>query len=65
MVNKFKKIPQFFREIREELKKVNWSSKNELKGAVIVVISMLIFLTLYVALLDLGLSKLIHSLLQG
>lgn len=65
MISKFKKIPQFFREIREELKKVNWSSKNELKGAVIVVISMLIFLTIYVALLDLGLSKLIHSLLQG
>jgi len=65
MFNKFKKIPQFFREIREELKKVNWSSKNELRGAVIVVICMLVFLTLYVALLDLGLSKLIHSLLQG
>jgi len=65
MFNKLKKIPQFFREIREELKKVNWSSKNELKGAVIVVICMLVFLTAYVALVDLGLSKLIHSLLQG
>lgn len=65
MFNKIKKIPQFFREIREELKKVNWSSKNELKGAVIVVICMLVFLTAYVALVDLGLSKLIHSLLQG
>jgi len=65
MISKFKKIPQFFKEIREELTKVNWSSKNELKGAVIVVICVLAFLTMYVALLDLGLSKLMHSLLQG
>ncbi|MCK9615654.1 MAG: preprotein translocase subunit SecE [Candidatus Omnitrophica bacterium] len=65
MFSKFKKIPQFFREIREELKKVNWSSKAELKGAVIVVICVLAFLTIYIALLDLGLSKLMHSLLQG
>jgi len=65
MINKFKKIPQFFGEIREELKKVNWSSKIELRGAVIVVICVLAFITAYVALLDLGLSKLIHSLLQG
>ncbi|MFA5337202.1 MAG: preprotein translocase subunit SecE [Candidatus Omnitrophota bacterium] len=65
MISKFKKIPQFFREIREELTKVNWSGKNELKGVVIVVICVLAFLTTYVALLDLGLSKLMHSLLQG
>lgn len=65
MFNKLKKIPQFFREIREELTKVNWSSKNELKGAVIVVICVLAFLTAYVAFMDLGLSKLMHSLLQG
>ncbi|MFA5007781.1 MAG: preprotein translocase subunit SecE [Candidatus Omnitrophota bacterium] len=65
MFSKFKKIPQFFREIKEELTKVNWSSRNELKGAVVVVICVLVILTLYIALLDLGLSKLIHSLLQG
>ncbi|MDD4955109.1 MAG: preprotein translocase subunit SecE [Candidatus Omnitrophica bacterium] len=65
MFSKFKKIPQFFREIREELKKVSWSSKNDLKGAVIVVICMLTFLTMYIWLVDVGLSKLIHSLLQG
>lgn len=64
MFGKIKKIPRFFKEVQEELKKVNWSSKQDLKGAFIVVISMLIFLTTYVALLDLGLSKLIHSLLQ-
>jgi preprotein translocase subunit SecE len=65
MLRRLKKIPQFFKEIAEELKKVNWSSKNELKGALIVVVAMLAFLTTYFFLIDWGLAKLIHSLLQG
>jgi len=65
MIRRIKKIPQFFREILEELKKVNWSTKNELKGALIVVVCMLAFLTTYFFIIDWGLSRLIHSLLQG
>jgi preprotein translocase subunit SecE len=65
MIGRIKKIPQFFKEIAEELKKVSWSSKNELRGALIVVISMLAALTTYFFVIDLGLSRLIHSLLQG
>ena len=65
MIGKLKKIPQFFREIKEELTKVNWSSKNELRGALIVVICVLLFLTLYIYFIDVGLSKLMHTLLQG
>ncbi|MDP2924610.1 MAG: preprotein translocase subunit SecE [Candidatus Omnitrophota bacterium] len=65
MINKLKKIPKFFSEVKEELKKVNWSTKQELRGAVIVVVVVLAFLTLYVATIDLGLSKVMHSLLRG
>ena len=65
MIRRIKRIPQFFKEIVEELKKVNWSNRNELKGALIVVIAMLAFLTTYFFLIDWGLSRLIHSLLQG
>jgi len=65
MIRRIKKIPQFFREVLDELKKVNWSTKNELKGALIVVVCMLAFLTTYFFIIDWGLSRLIHSLLQG
>jgi preprotein translocase subunit SecE len=65
MLNGLKKIPNFFIEIKEELKKVNWSTRQELKGALIVVVSVLIFLTVYFSIIDLGLSRLIHTLLQG
>lgn len=64
MINKLKAIPRFFGEVKEELHKVNWSSKQELRGALIVVIVVFAFLTLYVAVVDLGLSKLTQALLR-
>jgi preprotein translocase SecE subunit len=65
MINKLKFIPQFFQEVKEEVLKVNWSSKQELRGALIVVLIALAFLTFYIAAVDLGLSKLMHTLLRG
>jgi len=65
MINKIKKIPKFFGEVKEELKKVNWSSKQEIRGALIVVMVVLAFITLYIAGVDLGLSKIMRVLLRG
>jgi preprotein translocase SecE subunit len=65
MINKIKAIPRFFREVKEEVFKVNWSTKHELRGALIVVVVVLAFLTFYIAMVDIGLSKLTQALLRG
>jgi preprotein translocase subunit SecE len=64
MFKGIKKIPKFLKEVREELKKVNWSTRQELIGAATVVVVIAAFLTTYIALIDLGLSKLVHILFR-
>ncbi|MCP4653272.1 MAG: preprotein translocase subunit SecE [Candidatus Omnitrophica bacterium] len=64
MIKKLKKIPKFFKEVHEELKKVHWSSRRELISAVILVVVMSTFLTIYIASIDLGFSKLVQFLLK-
>ena len=62
MIQKFKKIPQFFKEVREELRKVNWTTRKDLTGAAIVVVIVSVFLTAYIFVIDMGLSALIKKL---
>lgn len=57
MVNKFKNIPKFFIEVKDELKKVNWSSRKEIIGAAVIVIIVSAALSIYLAVLDAGLGK--------
>ena len=64
MFGKIAKIPQFFNEVRAEIKKVSWPSKPELMNATIVVIIAAALLTTYIALLDVLFSKLIQMFLQ-
>ena len=55
---------QFLKEVRQELKKVDWPSRPELVSYTIVVLATLIVTTLYVAGLDFVLSKSILDLLS-
>jgi preprotein translocase SecE subunit len=64
MIQRIKKFPDFLKEVREELKKVNWSTRHELIGASVVVITVAAVLTVYIFTIDLGLSKLVQFLLQ-
>lgn len=64
MFKKIKKIPVFFKQVREELKKVNWSSRQELMAAVRIVIVVMSLLTGYIFAVDIGLSKLIQLVLK-
>lgn len=64
MIKKIKGFFQFLREVKEELKKVNWSTRSELTGAAVLVIIVSSILTLYIAGIDLGLSKLMQLLLR-
>ncbi|MEX0651232.1 MAG: preprotein translocase subunit SecE [Actinomycetota bacterium] len=55
---------QFLKEVRQELKKVDWPSRAELISYTIVVLATLVVTTLYVAGLDLAFSKTILDLLS-
>jgi len=64
MIKKIRRIPGFLREVKEELKKVNWSTRRELVGAAILVIVVMTIFTCYIAAIDLGLSRAIQVLLR-
>lgn len=45
-------IPQFLREVRLELRRVNWPSRREVASYSLVVLIAVTLITLYVALID-------------
>ena len=57
-------VRQFIKEVRMELKKVDWPSRRELVSYTIVVLATLIVTTLYVAGLDFVFSRAILDLLS-
>ena len=52
-------IAQFLREVRLELRRVNWPSRREVASYSAVVLVAVTLLTLYVALLDQGFGQLV------
>ncbi|MCD6583200.1 MAG: preprotein translocase subunit SecE [Candidatus Omnitrophica bacterium] len=64
MFRQIKRFPRFLKEVREELKKVNWSSREELITATVVVIIASAVLTLYIAGIDIILTKIIQGLFK-
>jgi preprotein translocase subunit SecE len=57
------RIRRFFKEVKAEMQKVTWPSKDEIIGSTIVVITITLLLTLYVGVIDLGCTKLVQLLL--
>jgi preprotein translocase subunit SecE len=58
------KIKEFFREVKIEIKKVVYPSKEELIGSTWVVILTSIVISLFLGIVDLGLSKLVKIALR-
>ena len=58
-------IRQYFREVRQELKKVAWPSREELTTYTIVVFSVTAVITLFVFGLDWAFSKAVLFLLEN
>ncbi|MCM8774563.1 MAG: preprotein translocase subunit SecE [Candidatus Omnitrophica bacterium] len=50
--------------MRLELKKVSWPAREDLISASVLVIVVISILTLYIAIIDIGLSKLIELFLK-
>ena len=53
-----KNAVQFIKEVRSELSKVEWPKFNEFVGSTIVVLFLVCFFSIYLGLVDLGLSRL-------
>lgn len=64
MFNRLKKFPAFLTEVKEELKKVKWSTRKELYGATVIVVAVAASLTAYIFLIDAGLSNLMRILIK-
>jgi preprotein translocase subunit SecE len=61
MINRIK---QFFREVKIEIKKVVFPSKDELVGSTWVVIITVLIVSFYLGMVDMGLSELVKRLLR-
>ncbi len=48
----YKRLGNFFRDVRSELKKVTWPSKNEVVSTTIVVIAATVFFGFYLFFMD-------------
>ena len=60
----FNRINEFFKEVKIEVKKVVYPSKDELIGSTWVVIIAVVVVSLFLGVVDLGLSKLVSRLLR-
>ncbi len=60
----FAKIPVFFREVKGEMVKVAWPSRQDLISATWIVIIMTTILTAYIGALDFVLSKAVAIILK-
>lgn len=55
---------QFLREVKIELKKVTWPSRKQTLGSTAVVIILVMIISLFLGMVDFGLSSLIRVILQ-
>jgi preprotein translocase subunit SecE len=53
----FQKIRQFLREVRAEMEKVTWPSRDEVRAATIVIIILVLILAAYIGAVDFVVSR--------
>jgi preprotein translocase subunit SecE len=57
-------LTEFFEESWQELKKVYWPSRKETYAATLVVIILVILISIYLAIVDFGLTKAIETIID-
>lgn len=62
--NVFTRAVQFLREVKIELKKVTWPSRKQTMGSTLVVIVLVIIISLFLGIVDMGLSTVIRSVFR-
>jgi len=53
----FEKIRQFLREVRAEMEKVTWPSRDEVRAATIVIIVLVLILAAFIGAVDFVVSR--------
>jgi preprotein translocase subunit SecE len=64
MRERWEQLVRFLKEVRTELKKVNWPPKKEVIGSTIVVIVSVFILSFFLGIVDVTLQKLITYVLR-
>jgi preprotein translocase SecE subunit len=64
MRERWDQLVRFLREVRTELKKVNWPPKKEIVGSTIVVIISVFVLSFFLGVVDVTLQKLLNVVLR-
>jgi preprotein translocase subunit SecE len=59
-VTNMNRVGKFLRDVGREMKKVSWPKRNELVRYTITVVSTVIFMTVFFAVVDYGISSLIR-----
>ena len=59
-MNIFRKITNFLKEVKIELKKVSWSTRQELVGSTVVVITVTFIMAIFIGLIDILLSHILR-----
>jgi len=54
----------FLKEVKQELSKVSWSTREELMGSTVVVIVITFILAFYIGIVDFGLSRIIKAVFK-
>lgn len=57
-------ITQFFRNVGSEMRKVSWPKRKELVGYTITVVTTVVILALFFALIDQGISRSLRFILD-
>ena len=58
------RLKNFFSNVFKEMRKVSWPKRRELTRYTITVLSTVVFFTVFFAVIDLGISKLIRLILE-
>jgi len=61
----FEKIGQYFGSVQTELKKVSWLSKDELLGSTVIVGVFSVIVSIFLFVIDFGLTEFASRLLGG
>ncbi len=60
----FGKINKFYREVRAEVQKISWPSKNELTSSMLLVVISVVIVSLFCLLVDFCAYKIIQFILK-
>ncbi|MCZ0755273.1 preprotein translocase subunit SecE [Anoxybacillus sp. J5B_2022] len=58
------RVVKFFNEVAREMKRVSWPKRKELVNYTITVLATVAFMTVFFAVVDLGISSLIRFVLE-